>query len=101
LSDPYDRERVPDHCPVCGELLGMGENCWACYRLTKSEVLATRLRKLIWLLGSEGRCECGAKVYWVRTRKYKKLPLNEDGVVHMDTCPMPKRKPKPKPKDGQ
>lgn len=50
----------------------------------------TKILRLLNLIGTSAVCkgdDCGARIFWLKTKYGKALCVNQDGEVHWATCP--------------
>lgn len=50
-----------------------------------------KIEKLLTIIGNTGACRgCGKRIYWVKTKNMKNMPVEPDGEVHWTNCPKAK-----------
>lgn len=47
-----------------------------------------KIERLLRWMGDSDVCKgCGAKIYWIKTKRGKNMPIDPDGEPHHATCP--------------
>lgn len=49
------------------------------------------IKAMLVVLGYEGRCTCGAPVWWLTTKNFNRIPYRPDGIPHWADCPDAKK----------
>jgi hypothetical protein len=49
---------------------------------------SVRIQRLLDQVGDLGTCKaCGAKIWWIKTRRGKRAPYTAEGINHFADCP--------------